>query len=54
MSAMEWAAEYDANAATYVTPDIVKDYYRNNPRYPSSWSSAEVEGWFTSGGQSHK
>jgi hypothetical protein len=46
MSAMEWTDGYDANAATYITPDVVKAYYQNNGRYPSSWSSDEVKEWF--------
>lgn len=45
MSDMEWTSQYDANAAPYVSPDIVKEYYENNPRYPS-WSSPAIEGWF--------
>ena len=49
---MEWASEYDADAATYVTSNLV-NYYRSNPRYPSSWSTAEVEAWITSDGELH-
>ena len=51
MSAMEWTSGYHSNAATYVTPVGVKAYYQNNARYPS-WSSAEIEGWFTSDSKS--
>lgn len=50
MSAMEWASQYDANAAPYVSPDMVRTYYENNARYPS-WSSPQVEQWFTRKGE---
>lgn len=50
MSAMEWASQYDANAAPYVSPDMVKTYYENNARYPS-WSSPQVEQWFVQKGE---
>ena len=51
MSAMKWASEYDPSAASYVTPNVVKDYYRNNARYPE-WASAQIKQWFTSDGMS--
>jgi hypothetical protein len=51
MSAMEWTDGYDPNGATYVTPDVVKEYYQNNGRYPASWSSDDVKGWFTVDGK---
>lgn len=48
---MEWASLYDANALPYVSPKVVKDYYQNNPQYPS-WSSSQIETWFTQRGES--
>ena len=42
LTAMEWAAEYDPNAAAYVSPDVVKQYYQNHDQYLPSRSSAQV------------
>jgi hypothetical protein len=47
LSAMEWKDQYDAAAAPYVTPDVVKAWYTEHGRYPASWSNATVEAWFT-------
>ena len=38
---------YDAAAAPYVTPDVVKAWYTEHGQYPASWSNATVETWFT-------
>lgn len=46
MSAMEWAASYNASAAPYVTPKVTKAYIEQNGRYPSSFSDPVVESWF--------
>ena len=51
MSAMEWTSQYDPNAASYVTPAIIKTYYQKNGRYPTTWSSDEVENWFNGTGR---
>ena len=45
LSAMDWANEYDPDAAAYFSPDVVKEYYQSHSRYPV-WSSGEVESWF--------
>jgi hypothetical protein len=47
LSAMEWEDQYDAAAAPYVTPDVVKAWYNEHGQYPASWSNATAEGWFT-------
>ena len=47
LTAMEWKAGYDAHAAPYVTPDAIKAYYRQNGRYPASWTNDVVKSWFT-------
>jgi hypothetical protein len=47
LSAMEWKDQYDAAAAPYVTPDVVKAWYTEHGQYPASWSNATVEAWFT-------
>jgi hypothetical protein len=47
LSAMEWKDQYDAAAAPYVTPDVVKAWYTEHGQYPVSWSNATVEAWFT-------
>lgn len=46
LSALEWKDQYDAVAAPYVTPDVVKAWYNEHGRYPASWSNATVEAWF--------
>lgn len=46
LTAMEWKARYDADAAPYITPDPVKAFYQQNGRYPSSWTSSVVQSWF--------
>jgi hypothetical protein len=50
LSAMEWKDQYDAAAAPYVTPDVVKAWYNEHGRYPATWSNATVEVWFTGTG----
>jgi hypothetical protein len=46
LSNMEWMDHYDALAAPYVTPEVVKTWYNENGLYPASWSNATVESWF--------
>lgn len=46
LTAMQWQNEYNASADPYVTPEIVKTYYRERGRFPSSWSSPIVQHWF--------
>lgn len=47
LSLMEWKDHYDAAAAPYVTPQVVRTYYAQNGLYPSSWDDPVVETWFT-------
>jgi hypothetical protein len=46
LSAMEWKSQYDASAPAYVTPDVVKSWYKQNGRYPASWDDPVVKSWF--------
>lgn len=46
LSDMEWKDQYDAAAAPYVTPDVVKSWYNEHGQYPASWSNATVAAWF--------
>jgi hypothetical protein len=43
LSTMEWKDHYNASAAPYATPDVVKTWYNENGLYPASWSNATVE-----------
>lgn len=45
LSAMEWSASYNPDAASYVTPTSVKEHIAQNGRYPSKWSDPMVETW---------
>ena len=45
LTAMEWSSQYDHQAADYVSPLAVKEYYQSNSRYPE-WSNDEVKSWF--------
>lgn len=47
LTAMEWKDDYDPDAPAYVTPDAVKDYYRNNGE--PVWDNDVVKRWFTKG-----
>jgi hypothetical protein len=51
LTAMEWSGEYDPHAPAYVSPSVVKEYYRANSRYPE-WSSDQVKIWITRGSES--
>ncbi|KAH7125761.1 hypothetical protein B0J11DRAFT_606285 [Dendryphion nanum] len=42
MTDMRWKSQYDANASSYKSPQVVRDYYDNNSRYPTQWSSPEL------------
>ena len=46
MSDFQWKDSYNANAAHYVTPDIVKSDIEQNGQYPSTWDDPVLEGWF--------
>ena len=45
---MRWKDSYDATTDPYATPQMVKDYYAHNPRYPASLLENNVQrNWFT-------
>ena len=46
---LKWKSSYDADAESYVTSRIIKDYYEQNAPYPS-WDSPEVERWMVEQG----
>jgi hypothetical protein len=46
MSAFAWKDSYDASAAPYVTPKIVKDDYMSAGMFPPQWNDATVQSWF--------
>lgn len=55
LSAMEWKDTYDADAAPYVTPELVKA--SNKGLKPPDWVNDDVKEWFTVRGayyQEHK
>ncbi|KAI9760361.1 MAG: hypothetical protein M1840_002554 [Geoglossum simile] len=37
MTSLQWTSGYDAEAKSYIQPDIVKKYYDQNTRYPATW-----------------
>ena len=51
LTAMEWKTEYNADAASYVTPQVVKSWYQQHGDYPASWSDNEVSSWFVKKGE---
>lgn len=46
LSALEWKTDFDAEAAPYVTPDVIKEYYQLNGAGPAEWTDDGVEAWF--------
>lgn len=49
-SEMVWKDNYDPAAGPYTTPQMVKQYYTSNPRYPSSFGNdPELRSWFVRG-----
>ncbi len=51
LSDMEWKEAYNASAASYVTPAVVRSWYAQHGRYPQ-FSSTTVQSWFTGKGKS--
>ncbi|KIW32491.1 uncharacterized protein PV07_04034 [Cladophialophora immunda] len=47
MTELEWKDSYDPSAATYQTPNIVKQYISANGQYPTTWDSQTVESWLS-------
>ncbi|QIW95224.1 hypothetical protein AMS68_000742 [Peltaster fructicola] len=46
MTKLTWGS-YVQPSDDYTTPDVVKDYYKTNGLYPSSWDDAGTQQWFT-------
>ena len=47
---LEWKDRYDASAGPYQTPEMVKQYYASNPRYPSPvLEDTVLRSWFVKG-----
>ena len=51
LSDMEWKDSYNASAGPYVTPDVVKNWYKQNGRYPTTWTDDVVKSWFIHDGE---
>ena len=47
MSKMQWAGEFDADAANYVTPDVVLAGIAANGSQPKTWTSSEIKQVFS-------
>ena len=48
LSDLAWKDAFNASAAPYVTPQVVKSYYAHNPRYPASLLRDPIlRAWFT-------
>ncbi|KAL8680703.1 MAG: hypothetical protein Q9186_003099 [Xanthomendoza sp. 1 TL-2023] len=48
LSTMQWSDRYDADAKPYVTPEVVKAWYRANGSFPSRWDEPAVQKLFGS------
>ncbi|KAL9583210.1 MAG: hypothetical protein Q9212_002840 [Teloschistes hypoglaucus] len=46
LTEMKWSDRYDANAAPYTTPQIVKDWYRKNGTSSVRWDDTQVRDFF--------
>lgn len=46
LSNLQWKDNFNANAEAYVTPDVVKEYYRANGSQPGEWTEEGVQAWF--------
>lgn len=47
MSKMEWASEFNTDAADYVTPDVAMAGTAANGSKPATWSSSEIQQVFS-------
>jgi hypothetical protein len=50
LTRMAWTAGYDAGAAAYDSPDVVKRWYSQGGLASVTWSSADVKQLFAEGG----
>ena len=46
LTALQWKSSYDASAATYRTPDVVKAWYRENGTAPARWDDPALGAFF--------
>ncbi|KAL8632441.1 hypothetical protein Q9189_001816 [Teloschistes chrysophthalmus] len=46
LTAMKWSDRYDANAAPYTTPRVVKDWYQKNGTSSAQWDDTRVREFF--------
>ncbi len=47
VSEMSWKDRYNADAAPYATPRMIKEHYGQNGREPQTgWADSTVESWF--------
>jgi hypothetical protein len=53
LTELGWKTSYDASAAAYQTPDIVKQYISTNGPYPATWDSETVASFLSSKGEFH-
>ena len=47
LTAMQWTNYYNATAAPYLAPSVVTAYYAAGSKYPSAWSSNDLEDLFS-------
>ena len=47
LTAMQWTNFFNATAAPYLAPSVVTAYYAAGSRYPSAWSSNDLEDLFS-------
>lgn len=47
LTAMQWTNYFNATAAPYLAPSVVAAYYAAGSRYPSAWSSNDLENLFS-------
>ena len=46
LTLLQWTNHYNASAAPYTVPTAVAAHYAAGSRYPSAWSSDDLETWF--------
>jgi hypothetical protein len=49
MSTLKWKTDYDAQAAKYEQPDLVKGFYATNDKYPKTWADSDLKALFVKG-----
>ena len=50
LAALEWRDTFYAEAAPYVTHEVIKAAYLANGTFPSAWTEEDVQGWFVKSG----